>query len=50
MTRKEWVDMLDLLNQMEIKGQGNIFIMYKIIAFIHNKISELDKSEQTQGG
>ena len=43
--RQEWSDLLDVVNQLEIKGQMNIFLMYKIIGFISAKISEIDKKE-----
>jgi hypothetical protein len=42
---KEWLDLLEILNELEIKGSKNIFLMYKIMAFINGKINELQKAE-----
>ena len=52
--RKKWTDLLEAINQLEIKGQYNIFIMYKVIGFIQSEITQLDKPDQLpqtlQGG
>jgi len=50
--RTEWMDLLEAINQLEIKGQSNIFYMYKIIGFIKSKITILDKAieEERIGG
>ena len=50
---KEWLDLLEILNELEIKGSKNIFLMYKVMAFINGKINELQKAEteeKSQGG
>ena len=45
LNRKKWVDLLEAVSQLEIKGQVNVVLMYKIIAFLQKEISEIDNSE-----
>lgn len=46
--KKKWLDLLEAVNQLEVKGQLNIFIMYKIIAFIQTELSEIEKRSQEE--
>jgi len=44
--RQKWSDLLEVVNQLEIKGQMNIYLMYKIIGFINGEIAEIDKTNE----
>ena len=46
---KETIDLLSLINQLEVKGQGNIYILYNVIGFLQKKITDTDK-ELKEGG
>ncbi len=45
MNKKEILDLLQLVNEIEIKGSKNIYLLYKIIAFLQGKIDEIEKKE-----
>ena len=38
-------DLLQLLEQIEIKGKVNIYLMYKIIGFLQSKLEQEKKDE-----
>ena len=50
--KKRRLDMLELLNQLEVKGQLNIFILYKLMTMLHEEINLMEKqqSQISQGG
>jgi len=48
MSKQEYIDLLELLNKLEIRGEQNIFFMYKIMAFIRMKIEELEKRTEAK--
>lgn len=44
--KEKLIALLNTINKLEIKGQENVFIMYNIISFLQNEISELQENEK----
>lgn len=48
--KKKFIELLNTINLIEVKGESNILYMYQIMAFLKNEIIEIDKKIQSQGG
>jgi hypothetical protein len=48
LTKKEVIDLLDLLNKIEIKGEANIYFMYQILAFLKGKLAEAESKSKEE--
>ncbi len=44
-TKKELLDMVEILNKIEIKGETNIYFMYQLLSFLKAKLLESEKKE-----
>jgi hypothetical protein len=47
--RREWTNLMSLLEKLEIKGSTNIYILGNIFGFITEKISKIDEEEKMRG-
>ena len=48
--KEKWVKVLQTLDQIEIKGQKNISLMFATMSFINNEINEIDKKLEEPKG
>lgn len=43
--KEKLIALLNSINQLEVKGQNNILILYSIITFLQQEIKELHEKE-----
>ena len=48
MEKKEIIDVLNLLDQLEIKGKSNIFIMFQLVGFFQKKLEDIIAKEKLE--
>lgn len=50
MNKDKLIALLNTINKLEIKGQENILLMYSIISFIQNELSDIQEEENKNKG
>ena len=50
MEKSKAIELLNGLNQLEIKGQNNVLLVYRMLVIVQNELAEIEKKENTKAG